>query len=205
MMMSRQRRRRRRRRASRRAIGGLSESLAISLGRFLEASWGFVSVSSRSRGPLEASWVPLRCLFWLIWGRLGASWGPLGGLLGHLRRFVAPSWGRYGGPWRPSWGHFGGYRSKKGEPPLETPKSPLGALFGPLLEGSSAFWGPSQGYLGTSPGALSDHLGASLRPRKAIGGRLGDNANIADLLMSFDIYWRLGGRLGRLCGRLGPS
>ena len=76
-----------------RPLGCLSESLGISLGRFLDmplgSSWGslgspggLLGVLGASGGPLGAAWGPLG-------GLLGASWGPLGSLLG-------PSWSHLG-------------------------------------------------------------------------------------------------------------
>ena len=88
-----------------RPLGCLSESLGMSLGSLLEASWGVLGASWRSQGLLGASWVPRGSLLRPLGGLLGASWGPLGGPLG-------ASWGASRGR-----GNLG----------------PLGALLGPLL------------------------------------------------------------------------
>ena len=89
-----------------RPLGCLSESLRMSLGSFLEASWGVLEASWRSQGPLGASWV-LRGASWglletagRLWGACWDSWGP---------------WGAFGGPlgglseacWRPRRGLLG--------------------------------------------------------------------------------------------------
>ena len=71
-----------------RPLGCLSESLGISLGRLLDASWG--GVPGGLLGVLGASG-----------GRLGSSWGPLGGLLGLSWGLLGPLGGLLGA----SWGH----------------------------------------------------------------------------------------------------
>eukprot|EP00959_Pyramimonas_sp_CCMP1952_P382735 8019896-Pyramimonas_sp.AAC.1 len=52
----------------------------------VEASWGSLGASWRSRAPLGASWVPRRA----SWGLLGASWEPRGGLLGTCWGLLGP-------------------------------------------------------------------------------------------------------------------
>ena len=81
-----------------RPLGCLSESLGISLGRLLDASWGVLGVSWRSMGGSWASWVPRGCLWGPLGILLGASWGPLGSILGPL----GASWGSLGGLLGPS-------------------------------------------------------------------------------------------------------
>ena len=152
-----------------RPLGCLSESLGMSFGSLLEASWGVLGASWRSQGLLGAFWVPRGSLLGPLGGILGGSWRPLGASWAPPGALLGPSWE----PWRPSWGHLGGHRSKKGWILFPSPRrglqmgllgrswGPLGALLGAL----GAFLGPSW----ASIGALLGHFGATLRPQKPIG------------------------------------
>ena len=142
-----------------RPLGCLSESLGMSRGSLLEASWGVLGASWRSQGLLGASWV-------LRGEPLGASWGPLGGILGA------------------SWRHLGASRAPPGaileaidqqkrtasiKPPPRSLKhrfsgSSWGALEA-LLGALGAVSGPSWASLAT----LLGHIGAILRPQEPIG------------------------------------
>ena len=93
-----------------RPLGCLSESLGMSFGSLLEASWGVLGASWRSQGLLGAFWVPRGSLLGPLGGILGGSWRPLGASWAPPGALLGPSWE----PWRPSWGHLGGHRSKKG-------------------------------------------------------------------------------------------
>ena len=86
-----------------RPLGCLSESLGMSFGSLLEASWGVLGASWRSQGLLGAFWVPRGSLLGPLggilggsWRPLGASWAPswgsLGAFLGALEAFLGPSW-----------------------------------------------------------------------------------------------------------------
>ena len=81
-----------------RPLGCLSESLRISLGSGLKASWGVLGTSWWSRKPSGASWVPRG----ISWGLLGVSWEPLEGLLGASWGLLGASWGPLGPSWRRS-------------------------------------------------------------------------------------------------------
>ena len=161
-----------------RPLGCLSESLGMSLGSLLEASWGVLGASWRSRGLLGASWVPRGSLLGPLGGLLGASWGPLGGLLGPPGRLLGPSW-------RPS-------IKKRVDFLVSLRRSLQMGLLGPSW--GDLGLGLSWGSLGPSWG----HLEASEAHRK----RKGDNANISGCFQDLEEgVWRLGGLLG---GRLGP-
>ena len=153
----------------------------MSLGSFLEASWGVLGASWRSRGLLGASWVPRGSL-------LGASWGHLGGLL-------EASWSLLGA----SWSHFGGDRSTKGGSlisvaPREPQKSPLG----PLLERSWSALGRSWGRLGALLGLSWGSLGPTWNRLEASEGhrtQKGEKATNIGCPLMFDVFWPLGGLL----------
>ena len=69
-------------------LGCLSESLGISFGSPLEASWGVLGPLGGPRGFMER----FGCLGGASWGLLWASWKPLGGILGDSWRPLGASW-----------------------------------------------------------------------------------------------------------------
>jgi hypothetical protein len=92
----------------------LSEPLGISLGRFLEASWGALGVSWRSWGSLGR----LGCIGEAYGVLLGASLGPLGGFWGGL---LWQSWGPLGAAWAPLGAILEEIYRKRGELSLALP------------------------------------------------------------------------------------
>eukprot|EP00959_Pyramimonas_sp_CCMP1952_P453966 9469159-Pyramimonas_sp.AAC.1 len=76
--------------------GCLSESVRMSRGSFLKASWGVLGASWRSRELLGPSWVPRGASWRPLWGPPGRflwpSWGSLGAVLGALEGLLGPSW-----------------------------------------------------------------------------------------------------------------
>ena len=99
-----------------RPLGCLSESLGMSFGSLLEASWGVLGASWRSQGLLGASWMPR-----------GSVLGPLGGILG-------ASWRPLGASWAPPGAILEAIDQKKGwilfPPPRRGLQVPLGAILG---------------------------------------------------------------------------
>ena len=151
-----------------RPLGCLSESLGMSFGSLLEASWGVLGASWRSQGLLGASWMPRGSVLGPLGGLLGASWGPLGGLLGPPGRLLGPSW-------RPSIKKEGGSFFR---PPVGAFKwaswGALGALLGPSWGALGRSWGPLGPLLGSSWGLLGpswSHLEASEAHPKRKGER----------------------------------